>query len=121
MKSGHVLKKLKEKASDYLDMVFLPIIVVVKKKLIYVGNQWVPEVNKCHKFIVKGHTQNEGDSAHSLIQRNISSALKSSPIYVQYITLIKTAKKKGTPFLVHELTHERVLDIKPLTKKMEKK
>lgn len=49
-----------------------------------------------HKFLIKGHTQNEGDAVHSTIQKNITRALKSSPIYVpdQYITLIKTAKKK---------------------------
>ncbi|CAH4033578.1 unnamed protein product [Pieris brassicae] len=69
-----------------------------------------------HKFLIKGHTQNEGDAAHSLIQRNISMALKSSPISVpdQYITLITTARKKGTPFAVHELAHDSFLDLKCL-------
>ncbi|CAH2084526.1 unnamed protein product [Euphydryas editha] len=32
----------------------------------------------------------------------------------QYITLIKTAKKKGTPFVVHELTHDSFFDLKSL-------
>lgn len=69
-----------------------------------------------HKFLIKGHTQNEGDSVHSTIQRNIIRALKSSPIFVpdQYITLIKTAKKKGTPYTVKELTHESFFDLKSL-------
>lgn len=38
--------------------------------------------NDTRIFFIKGYTQNEGDAAHSLMQRNISSALKSSPIYV---------------------------------------
>lgn len=69
-----------------------------------------------HKFLIKGHTQNEGDSVHSVIQRNITRALKSSPIYVpdQYITLIKTAKKTGKPYTVEELTHDNFFDLKPL-------
>lgn len=69
-----------------------------------------------HKFLIKGHTQNEGDSAHSTIERNISRSLKSAPIYVpeQYITLIRTAKKKGNPYKVHELNHENFFDIKKI-------
>ena len=48
-----------------------------------------------HKFLVSGHSQNEGDAVHSLIEKNIKRALKSGPIYVpaQYATLIRTAKK----------------------------
>lgn len=48
-----------------------------------------------HKFLIKGHTQNEGDSVPSVIEKRIKKALKSGPIYVpeQYITLIRTAKK----------------------------
>lgn len=81
------------------------------------ATQVLPNIKSVtHKFLVKGHTQNEGDSVHSVIQRNITRALKSSPIYVpdQYITLIKTAKKTGTPYAVKELTHENFFDIKPL-------
>ena len=33
-----------------------------------------------HKFLIKGHTQNEGDSAHSLIEREVKRILKSGPI-----------------------------------------
>lgn len=69
-----------------------------------------------HKFLIKGHTENEGDAVHSTIQRNIKNALKSSPIYVpdQYITLIKTATKKRAPYTVKELAHDSFLDLKPL-------
>lgn len=45
-----------------------------------------------HKFLIKGHTQNEGDNVHSLIERGVSKALKSGPIYTpdQYVHIITT-------------------------------
>lgn len=72
-----------------------------------------------HNFLVKGHTQNEGDSAHALIQREISKSLKRGPIYTpqQYIALMRTAKKKGNPYKVHELSFQSFLDFKALANK----
>lgn len=69
-----------------------------------------------HKFLIKGHTQNEADSVHSLIQRQIQDNLKSGPIYTpdQYVAIIKTAKKSAPPLHVHELTYESFYDIKKL-------
>lgn len=57
-----------------------------------------------HKFLIKGHTQNEGDNAHSVIEKETKKVLKSGPIYVpsQYFTTIRTAKKSGEPFEVTE-------------------
>lgn len=48
-----------------------------------------------HKYLITGHTQNEGDSVHSVIERQIKRALKAGPIYIpaQYAQLIRTAKK----------------------------
>lgn len=71
----------------------------------------------CHKFLVVGHTQNEGDCCHSLIEKNIKLALRAGPIYVptQFAAIIKTAKKTGKPIKVHELAHDFFLDIKKLT------
>nr|CAI5842730.1 unnamed protein product [Callosobruchus analis] len=48
-----------------------------------------------HKYLITGHSQNEGDSAQSVIERQITRHLKSSAIYTpeQYYTLIRTAKK----------------------------
>jgi len=61
-----------------------------------------------HTFLIKGHTQNEGDSVHSVIEKTVSRTLKGGPIYTpdQYITLIRTSKKTGQPYQVIELTHE---------------
>nr|CAH7753406.1 unnamed protein product [Callosobruchus chinensis] len=42
-----------------------------------------------HKLLIKGHTQNEGDSVHSVIESQIKRSLKSGPIYVpmQYVAV----------------------------------
>lgn len=49
-----------------------------------------------HKYLISGHSQNEGDSVHSTIEKAIKKSLKSGPIYVpdQYAQIIRTAKKK---------------------------
>lgn len=69
------------------------------------------------KYLVTGHTQNEGDNVHSVIEKNIKRALKSGPICTpsQYVGLVQTAKKTGTPFKVIELAHTDFLDLKNLT------
>lgn len=73
-----------------------------------------------HKFLIRGHTQNEGDTAHSVIEKNIKKAKKSGPIYVpdQYVSLIRTAKKKGKPFQVNELAFSDFYDLKALAEEM---
>lgn len=47
-----------------------------------------------HKYLIKGHTQNEGDSAHSLIERQVKRLLRSGSIYVQesFVAAIRIAK-----------------------------
>lgn len=69
-----------------------------------------------HKFMIRGHTQNEADNIHSLIEKEVKKNLKSGPIYtpVQYITLIKNAKKCNPPINIHELTFDSILDLKLL-------
>lgn len=117
------LKSLHDKATEDFDIVFYSDNCCGQQKNKFMLAMYQYAINEfpkiksiTHKFLIKGHTQNEGDAVHSIIQRNINSALKSSPIYVpdQYITLIKTAKKKGTPFTVKELTHESFMNLKSL-------
>lgn len=69
-----------------------------------------------HKFLVTGHTQNEGDSVHSVIEKCIKRSLKSGPIYVpsQYAQLIRTAKKTGSPYSVNELSFNDFISLKKL-------
>lgn len=49
-----------------------------------------------HKFLVKGHTQNEGDAAHSIVEKATKKALKSGPVYVpsQFFSIIRSSKKQ---------------------------
>lgn len=72
-----------------------------------------------HKYLIKGHTQNEGDNVHSLIEKEIKRNKKSGPIYTpyQYVTLIKSSRKNGKSFIVIELTHEFFVDLKVLQEK----
>lgn len=69
-----------------------------------------------HKYLITGHTQNEGDSVHSVIEKQIKRTLKSGPIYIpaQYSQLIRTAKKSGNPYYVNELIHKDFYAIKAL-------
>lgn len=69
-----------------------------------------------HKFLIRGHSQNEGDNVHSVIEKQIKRYLQSGPIYIpeQYKTLIGTAKKTGKPYKVIEMTHNKFYDVKAL-------
>ena len=69
-----------------------------------------------HKFLIRGHSQNEGDNVHSVIEKQIKRHLKSGPIYSPqtYSTLIRTAKKTGRPYKVVEMTHNKFYDVKIL-------
>ncbi|KAL4104377.1 hypothetical protein QTP88_019678 [Uroleucon formosanum] len=35
-----------------------------------------------HKYLIRGHTQNEGDTVHSVIEKSMKRSKKSGPIYV---------------------------------------
>ena len=69
-----------------------------------------------HKFLICGHSQNEGDNVHSVIEKQIKRYAQSGPIYIpeQYKTLIGTAKKTGKPYKVVEMTHDEFYDVKAL-------
>lgn len=64
--------------------------------------------------MVRGHTQNEGDAVHSVIEQSLKRAKKSGPIYVpeQYVSIIRSAKKKGLPLEVKELNYTSFFNIK---------
>jgi hypothetical protein len=69
-----------------------------------------------HKYFIKGHTHNEADNVHSLIEKEIKKNEKAGPIYIpyQYVTLIKSARKTGKPFIVKELNYDFFLNLKKL-------
>jgi len=76
-----------------------------------------------HKFLVKGHSQNENGAAHSVIEREIKKALLSGPIFVpsQYAQLMRSAKKRGKKYDVIELSHAEFLNVKILTERTSNK
>lgn len=49
-----------------------------------------------HKYLIRGHTQNEGNAVHSIIKKAIKNSKKSGSIYVpeQYVSLIRNAMKR---------------------------
>nr|CAI5857196.1 unnamed protein product [Callosobruchus analis] len=65
-----------------------------------------------HTFLEKGHTQTEGDSMHSVVER----AARHVPISIpdQWYTLVRTAKRIK-PFKVTEMEKEDIFDLKALT------
>lgn len=116
------LNNLNDKAEEDFEVIFYSDNCCGQQKNKFMLAMYQFAVNKyskvqriTHKFLIKGHTQNEADAVHATIQRNISRALKCSPVYVpsQYITLIKTAKR-GTPYTVKELSHDSFYDLKSL-------
>ena len=70
-----------------------------------------------HKFLIKGHTQNEGDTVHSVIEKEIKRTLKSGNIYTpsQYYQIMRTAKKQAPFYVVNELSHSEFIDFKALS------
>lgn len=67
-----------------------------------------------HKYLIKGHTQSEGDSAHSLIERQIKKRIKSGPMYTPdaFIDAVQLARSKPEPFRVNIMHNDDFLDWK---------
>ena len=67
-----------------------------------------------HYYLEKGHTQNENDSVHSTIER----AARKIPVYTpdQWCSVVRTARKNGQPYIVHEMVPGSFSDFKCLTK-----
>lgn len=67
-----------------------------------------------HTFLEKGHTQNEGDSMHSVIEKSA----RNIPVFTpdQWYTLVRTSKRKN-PYAVIEMTQENIFDLKKLQQK----
>ncbi|XP_039281015.1 uncharacterized protein LOC120350647 [Nilaparvata lugens] len=67
-----------------------------------------------HKFLIVGHTENEGDSMHSTIEKERNRVLRSNPIYVpsELYSIAKTAKKTGSAYIVREMSTEDFIDWK---------
>ncbi|XP_022826364.1 uncharacterized protein LOC111356295 [Spodoptera litura] len=70
------------------------------------------QVTITHKYFEKGHTQNEGDSVHALIERTAKNKMVYTPD--QWYALIRWAKQDGRPYLVQEMTTSDFIDFKAL-------
>ena len=68
----------------------------------------------CLTFLQKGHTENENDSVHSVIERATKHAVIYSP--EQWYSAVGTARKSITPYHVEELTHAQFIDYKTMSK-----
>ncbi|KAJ8912160.1 hypothetical protein NQ315_006124 [Exocentrus adspersus] len=70
-----------------------------------------------HKYLVTGHTQNEGDSMHSCIEKEKKRLLKGGPIFIpaQWVPVIQGAKKKGKPYHVKEMDQSEFFDLQKLS------
>ncbi|XP_022824255.1 uncharacterized protein LOC111354868 [Spodoptera litura] len=78
--------------------------------LMYMYCAWKFNVNITHRFLVVGHTQNEGDSIHSVIERKTRNILIYSP--EQWILAFKMATTNAKPYIVREVTQSFVFDFK---------
>lgn len=78
------------------------------------------DVEIIHRFLERGHTQNEGDSMHALIENR--SAGKAIYHPDQWQEIIETAKGKnaqGGEYVVTKVSQEMIFDFKPLLKKQQ--
>ena len=67
-----------------------------------------------HRFLERGHTQNEGDSMHAVIE---SAKKRQSSIFTpdQWIMLIKMAKVTGQPYDVKEMSQKDFYNFNDIT------
>lgn len=65
-----------------------------------------------HTFLEKGHTQQEGDSVHALIERSSKSKMIYTPL--EWFSLVRWAKQDGKPYNVIEMKHTDFFDYKQL-------
>jgi len=64
-----------------------------------------------HTYLEKGHTQNENDSVHSVIERSRNIDIFTPE---QWSALARTAKRVGKPYLVTDVSNEMIMDLKKL-------
>lgn len=65
-----------------------------------------------HRFMEKGHTQNEGDSVHALIERESERRIIYDPD--EWFCLVRWAKTEGIPYNVREMTSREFYNFKDL-------
>lgn len=82
-----------------------------KNKILYSFYSWVSRklnVDIHHKYLEKGHTQNEGDSMHSRIEKCRKHKTIFTP--AQYYSLIRNSKVSGSSYIVHEVEQKDIFN-----------
>ncbi|KAH9641860.1 hypothetical protein HF086_011610 [Spodoptera exigua] len=69
-------------------------------------------VRICHRFLEKGHTQQEGDSVHALIERSSKNKVIYSP--QEWYTCVRWCKTSDQPYEVVEINQNDILDFKSI-------
>lgn len=67
-----------------------------------------------HKYLIVGHTENEGDSIHACIEKEKKRVLKQGPIFVpsELAMIIRCAKKNAPLYNVKEMETKDFIDWK---------
>ncbi|XP_045499408.1 uncharacterized protein LOC123697033 [Colias croceus] len=65
-----------------------------------------------HRFFETGHSQNEGDSMHACIEKNLKHKVLYTPD--QIYSIILNSKVTGEKYRVKELDQSEIYDLKPL-------
>lgn len=65
------------------------------------------QIKICHRFLEKGHTQNEGDSVHALIEKTARGREIYSPD--EWYSLVRWAKINDKPYKVLEVNQDMII------------
>lgn len=102
----------------YLDILILIMLIFFRFvfAMYLYADQTLPINSITYKYLIRGHTQNEGDAVHSIIEKSVKRVKKAGPIYIpdQLATLIRNSKKKGNPLHVQDFSFRDFLDPKQL-------
>ena len=77
-------------------------------------SQYVEEI--LHKIFVVGHSQNEGDAMHALIEKKKKSFLRGDKLYLpsQLTTIISMAKQTHPRYKINQMCYSNFIDLKDL-------
>lgn len=70
------------------------------------------DITITHRFFETGHSQNEGDSMHACIEKNLKNKVLYTPD--QIYNIILNSKITGEKYRIKELEQSEVYDLKPL-------
>lgn len=84
--------------------------------LMYMMASYKYKIQISHRFLIVGHTQNEGDSMHALIERQTRDKILYIP--AQWYTAFQFAETDEKPYKVTEVSQDIVMDFKNMLKRV---